>query len=85
MTKLMTKLFITDIRGKVNDLDGILFVVIVLFRRGDVMNKIPQQETDKCRDHKTGLVVHWVGHKCTTPLKKQHLSIEVQSEANVPS
>lgn len=50
----MTKLFITDIRGKVNDLDGILFVVIVFFRRGDVMNKIPLQETDKCRDHKTG-------------------------------
>lgn len=41
MTKLMTKLFITDIRGKVNHSDGILFVVIVLFRRGDVMNKIP--------------------------------------------
>lgn len=54
MTKLMSKLFITDIRGKVNDSDGIIFVVIVLFRRGDVMNKIPQQETDKCRDYKTG-------------------------------
>lgn len=54
MTKLMTKLFITNIRGKVNDLDGILFVVIVLFRRGDEMNKIPQQEADKCRYHKTG-------------------------------
>lgn len=50
----MAKLFITDIRGKVNDLYGILFVVIVLFRRGDVMNKIPKQETYKCRDHKTG-------------------------------
>lgn len=54
MIKLMTKLFITDIRGKVNDLDGIHFVVIVLFRRGNVMNNIPQQETNKCRDHKTG-------------------------------
>lgn len=54
MTKLMTKLFFTDIRGKVNDLYRILFVVFVLFRRGDVMNTIPQQETDKCRDHKTG-------------------------------
>lgn len=54
MTKLMTKLVTTDIRGKVNDLDGIFFVIIVLFRRGDVMNKIPQQETDKCKDHKTG-------------------------------
>lgn len=43
----MAKLFITDIRGKVNDLNGIHFVVIVLFHRGDVMNKIPQQETDK--------------------------------------
>lgn len=30
------------------------FVVIVLFRRGDVMNRIPQQETGKCRDHKKG-------------------------------
>lgn len=50
----MAKLFITDIRGKVNDLDEIHFVVIVLFRRGNVMNKIPQQETYKCRDHKTG-------------------------------
>lgn len=50
----MAKLFISDIRGKVNDLDGIPFVVIVLFRRGDVMNRIPQQETYKCRDHKTG-------------------------------
>lgn len=54
MTKLMSKLFITYIRGKVNDLYRIFFVVIVLFRRGNVMNKIPQQETDKCRDNKTG-------------------------------
>lgn len=40
MIKLMFKLFIIDIRGKVNDLDGIYFVVIVLFCCGDVMNKI---------------------------------------------
>lgn len=54
MTNLMTTVLIRVTRSKVNDLDGIHFVVIVLFCRGNVMNKIPQQETDKCRDHKTG-------------------------------
>lgn len=87
----MTKVLITDTRSKVNDLDGIYFDIIVLFRRSVIMNKFgsgaavgssPQQETDKCDDPKMGEVVYWVGHKCTTPLKKQHLSIKVQTKFN---
>lgn len=40
MINLMIIVLIRVIRSKVNDLDGIYFVVIVLFCCSDVMNKI---------------------------------------------